>query len=81
MPTSLIRGKHIICKVDAAGHPVIVDDGAIFQRDGVIVEVGARTHADFRDAIVIRVHTLVKLGARLVLKYDLCRAGILENLQ
>ena len=40
MPSSLIRGKHVICKIDDSGEPVVVDDGAVFQRDGVIVEVG-----------------------------------------
>ena len=42
MGSSLIRGKYVICRagVDAAGTTVI-SDGAVFQRDGIIVDVGS----------------------------------------
>ena len=40
MGTSLIRGKHVVTKVIDADHSEIIDDGAIFQRDGEIVDVG-----------------------------------------
>jgi cytosine/adenosine deaminase-related metal-dependent hydrolase len=40
MASSIIRGKHIICKVISRTEAVIVDDGAIFQQDGKIVEIG-----------------------------------------
>ena len=42
MATSLVRGRHVICEAgaDAQGSRVI-DDGAVFQRDGVIESVGA----------------------------------------
>lgn len=41
MPSSLIRGKHVICKVLNRNEAAIIENGAVFQRDGVIVEVGA----------------------------------------
>jgi cytosine/adenosine deaminase-related metal-dependent hydrolase len=40
MPSSLVRGKYVICRVDDRGRPVIVEDGAVFQRDGLVLEVG-----------------------------------------
>lgn len=40
MPTSLIRGKYVIQKVIDRHQVAIVEDGAVLQRDGVIVEVG-----------------------------------------
>jgi cytosine/adenosine deaminase-related metal-dependent hydrolase len=40
MTSSIIRGRHVVCKVDAGGRPLIVDDGAVFQRDGRIIEIG-----------------------------------------
>ena len=41
MATSLIRGKYVICRAGAdAGSSTILNDGAIFQRDGVIEDVG-----------------------------------------
>jgi cytosine/adenosine deaminase-related metal-dependent hydrolase len=40
MTSSIIRGRHVVCRVDPDGHPVIIDDGAVFQRDGRIVEIG-----------------------------------------
>ncbi len=40
MATSLIRGKHLICGVKDDGQLEIIDDGALLQRDGKIVEVG-----------------------------------------
>lgn len=40
MTTSLIRGKYVICKVNSRDDAEIIEDGAIFQQDGVIVEMG-----------------------------------------
>ncbi|MBM3560076.1 MAG: amidohydrolase family protein, partial [Alphaproteobacteria bacterium] len=40
MPTSLIRGRYVICKAMSRNEAVVIEDGAVFQRDGVIVEVG-----------------------------------------
>ena len=41
MASSMIRGKHVICRAgaDAAGTTVITD-GAVFQEDGIIMDVG-----------------------------------------
>ena len=41
MPTSLIRGKYVICGVVDRHEATIIEDGAVFQRDGVIVDIGA----------------------------------------
>ena len=40
MASSLIRGKYVICKVNSRTNAQVIDDGAVFQRDGTIVEVG-----------------------------------------
>ena len=40
MASSLIRGKYVVCRVDGRADAQVVEDGAIFQRDGVIVEIG-----------------------------------------
>ena len=40
MSSSLIRGKYVICKVTGPRSAKVVSDGAIYQRDGEIVEVG-----------------------------------------
>ena len=40
MASSLIRGKYVICKVNNRDDAQVIEDGAVFQRDGVIVEVG-----------------------------------------
>ena len=40
MSSSLIRGKHIVCKAASRTDAQVVDDGAVFQKDGLIVEVG-----------------------------------------
>ncbi len=44
MASSLVRGKYVIVKATEGGEAVVVEDGAVFQRDGTIVEVGP--HAD-----------------------------------
>src|SRR5712691_3582853 len=50
MASSLIRGKHVIVKVESRTEARVVADGAVFQRDGVVVEVGpyAELHARHR---------------------------------
>ena len=40
MVSSLIRGKHVICKIIGRDEVDSIEDGAIFQRDGWIVEIG-----------------------------------------
>src|SRR5688572_11936187 len=40
MASSLIRGKYVICRVTGRHEAQVIEDGAVFQRDGVIVEVG-----------------------------------------
>ena len=40
MASTLIRGKHIVCKVLSRTEAEIINDGAIFQQDGKIVEIG-----------------------------------------
>jgi cytosine/adenosine deaminase-related metal-dependent hydrolase len=41
MPSTLIRGKHVICKASDRHTVDMIDDGAIFQQDGKIVEIGS----------------------------------------
>src|SRR5947208_6743018 len=38
--SSLIRGKHVICKVTGPREVQTIDDGAVFQQGGTIIEVG-----------------------------------------
>ena len=40
MASSLIRGKYVVSRVIDDNSSQIIDDGAVFQRDGEIVEVG-----------------------------------------
>src|SRR5690348_4054528 len=40
MVTSLIRGKYVICRVVGRTEVAMIEDGAVFQRDGTIVEIG-----------------------------------------
>ena len=40
MASSLVRGKYVVCKVIDDGSSEIIHDGAVFQRDGEIIEVG-----------------------------------------
>ncbi len=40
MSSSLIRGKYVICKITGPNAAQVVSDGAVYQRDGAIVEVG-----------------------------------------
>ena len=39
MGSALVRGRYVVVGV-ARGRPEVIEDGAVFQRDGVIVEVG-----------------------------------------
>ena len=41
MASSLVRGKYVICKVTGRREAQVIEDGAVFQRDGVIVEIGS----------------------------------------
>ncbi len=40
MASSLIRGKYVVAKVKSRIEAEVIPDGAVFQRDGVIVDVG-----------------------------------------
>src|SRR5262249_31220699 len=40
MASSLIRGKYVVTKVTSRTEAHVVPDGAVFQRDGSVVEVG-----------------------------------------
>ena len=40
MPTTLIRGKYVVCKVSEQDTVEVIDDGAVFQKDGEIIDVG-----------------------------------------
>jgi len=40
LPSSLIRGKYVVVKVDSRTDARVIADGAVFQRDGVVIEVG-----------------------------------------
>ena len=40
MASSLVRGKYVICATTAEGDAKVIEDGAVFQRDGEIVDVG-----------------------------------------
>jgi 5-methylthioadenosine/S-adenosylhomocysteine deaminase len=40
MPSSLIRGKYVVCGVVNRHEATVIEDGAVFQRDGVIVDIG-----------------------------------------
>jgi cytosine/adenosine deaminase-related metal-dependent hydrolase len=40
MPSSIVRGKYVVARVIDGNTSEIIEDGAVFQRDGEIVEVG-----------------------------------------
>ena len=40
MPSSLIRGKYVVAKVTGSESAVVIHNGAVYQEDGRIVEVG-----------------------------------------
>ena len=40
MASSLVRGKYVISSTTAKGDAKVIEDGAVFQRDGEIVDVG-----------------------------------------
>ena len=41
MPSSLIRGKYVVLGAVDRHEATIIEDGAVFQRDGVIVDIGS----------------------------------------
>lgn len=41
MSSTLVRGKYVICKALSRTEAEIIEDGAVFQQDGRIVEVGS----------------------------------------
>ena len=40
MPSSLIHGKYVICQVISRTEAHVIEDGAVFQRDGMIIDIG-----------------------------------------
>ncbi len=40
MASSLIRGKYVVAKVTSRTEAEVIPDGAVFQRDGIVVDVG-----------------------------------------
>ena len=48
MPSSLIRGKYVICGIVDRHEAAVIEDGAVFQRDGVIVDIGAHDEISSR---------------------------------
>jgi len=40
LASSLVRGKYVICKVTGRNDAQVIEGGAVFQRDGVVVEIG-----------------------------------------
>ncbi|MDA1258321.1 MAG: amidohydrolase family protein [Chloroflexi bacterium] len=40
MASSLIRGKYVVCRAVGDDESEVISDGAVFQRDGEIVEIG-----------------------------------------
>jgi 5-methylthioadenosine/S-adenosylhomocysteine deaminase len=55
MGSSLIRGRYVVTGVAGDGAAGVIDDGAVFQRDGVIVDVAPATELMRRypDAVVL----------------------------
>ena len=40
MASSLIHGKYVICQVISRTEAEVIEDGAVFQRDGTIIDIG-----------------------------------------
>ena len=47
MPSSLIRGKHVLTRVIDENTTEVIDDGAVYQEEGLIIDVGA--YQDLKD--------------------------------
>jgi cytosine/adenosine deaminase-related metal-dependent hydrolase len=65
MPSSLVRGRYVICRVADHAKAIVIDDGAVFQEDGRIIEVGPaeellRRHTP--DEVIGSTHHLVMPG-------------------
>ena len=43
MASSLIRGRYVVAKVIDENTSLVIENGAVFQQDGEIVEVGSYT--------------------------------------
>ena len=41
MPSSLIHGRYVVCKVNDENSSKIIQDGAVYQKDGEILEIGS----------------------------------------
>ena len=40
MPSSLVHGKYVVCKIIDENSSQVVEDGAVYQRDGEIIDIG-----------------------------------------
>ena len=41
MPSTIIKGKYVICGVDDQDVVEVITGGAVFQKDGEIIEIGS----------------------------------------
>ena len=48
MSTSLIRGRYMVARVTGSDNSEIIEDGAVFQRDGEIIDVGPYSNLSSR---------------------------------
>jgi len=50
MASSLVRGRYVLAEAPGPAGPAVLEDAAVFQRDGVVVEVGPYTELARRHA-------------------------------
>ena len=50
MSSTLVRGKYVICKITGPDSAQLISDGAVYQQDGEIVEVGSFSDLKARHA-------------------------------
>ncbi len=87
MASSLIRGKYVISKITGPDSAEVVSDGAVFQRDGAIVEVGpyADLKARHPDVEVIGSPSYVVMPGMVNDHFHVglspCQMGALDNTQ
>src|SRR5688572_4478312 len=65
MATSLVRGKHVVCKVTGRDSALVLSDAAIYQEHGTIVEIGPFAELDAKyqpDEILGSEHQVVMPG-------------------
>ncbi|MEO0397298.1 MAG: amidohydrolase family protein [Cyanobacteria bacterium P01_A01_bin.137] len=65
MPSTLVRGKYIICKAISRTEAEIIENGAVFVEDGTIVEIGSYQELSAKyqpDAVLGSAHHVVMPG-------------------